>query len=127
MQRAIYDHVDLRVRSLALVQPFYDAFCKAIGLIHRDAGDHLLVYFRRVERRAAEALAVSEDAEHVPSQTRLAFRAESPAEVDRIAEVIRNSGGRAIEGPAAEPDYGPTYYAVFFEDPSGNRLEVCYR
>ncbi|MEY2519385.1 MAG: hypothetical protein QOF24_1144, partial [Verrucomicrobiota bacterium] len=23
--------------------------------------------------------------------------------------------------------YSPGYYAVFFEDPDGNKLEVCYR
>lgn len=24
-------------------------------------------------------------------------------------------------------DYTPHYYAVFFEDPDGNKLEICYR
>ena len=24
-------------------------------------------------------------------------------------------------------DYSPGYYAVFFEDPDGNKLEVCHR
>jgi hypothetical protein len=24
-------------------------------------------------------------------------------------------------------DYAPGYYAVFFEDPAGNRLELCHR
>jgi hypothetical protein len=25
------------------------------------------------------------------------------------------------------PEYSPSYYAVFFEAPSGNCLEVCHR
>jgi hypothetical protein len=25
------------------------------------------------------------------------------------------------------PEYSPTYYGLFFEDPSGNCLEVCSR
>ena len=29
-----------------------------------------------------------------------------------------------VEGPAYED---ARYYAVFFEDPSGNHLEICYR
>ena len=37
---------------------------------------------------------------------------------------------RSVEGPARnvegpEEAYGPDYYAVFFEDPEGNKLEVC--
>jgi hypothetical protein len=46
------------------------------------------------------------------------------SEVDRLAEVVRQAGARNIEGPM---QYERGYYAVFFEDPSGNRLEVCYR
>jgi predicted enzyme related to lactoylglutathione lyase len=33
----------------------------------------------------------------------------------------------ALSGPKEYPEYGPGYYAVFFEDPSGNRLEVMHR
>ena len=32
-----------------------------------------------------------------------------------------------IEGPLFNPEYNETYYAVFFDDPSGNRLEVVHR
>jgi hypothetical protein len=39
--------------------------------------------------------------------------------------VLTKIGARNIEGPSQEGSEG--YYAVFFEDPAGNRLEVCYR
>jgi len=32
-----------------------------------------------------------------------------------------------IEGPVPCPEYTEKYYAVFFKDPDGNRLEVVYR
>jgi len=32
-----------------------------------------------------------------------------------------------VEGPMFNPEYEPGYYAIFFEDPCGNRLEVCCR
>ncbi|HEY6229616.1 MAG TPA: VOC family protein, partial [Verrucomicrobiae bacterium] len=60
----------------------------------------------------------------VPNENRIAFWAESAADVDRIAKVAARAGARNVEGPM---DYAPGYYAVFFEDPCGNRLEVCYR
>jgi hypothetical protein len=46
--------------------------------------------------------------------------------VDRLADIAQ--GARAIEpsGPKLMP-YGPGYYAVFFADPSGNRLEIYHR
>jgi len=68
-----------------------------------------------------------EDAAHVPNATRMAFWADTPDAVDRIAEVVRSAGGRHVEGPMFCPEYSPTYYGLFFEDPSGNRLEVCCR
>ena len=47
-------------------------------------------------------------------------------EVDRLAAIAVKAGARTVEGPAYE-DEDALYYAVFFEDPSGNRLEICYR
>ena len=39
--------------------------------------------------------------------------------------MARAAGARNIEGPEVYEE--PGYYAVFFEDPDGNKLEVCYR
>ncbi|HEV2097130.1 MAG TPA: VOC family protein, partial [Chthoniobacterales bacterium] len=62
-----------------------------------------------------------------PNGTRIAFWAETRAQVDRVAEVVRAAGGLHLEGPELYVDYTPGYYAFFFEDPSGNKLEVCCR
>ncbi|HEX7861141.1 MAG TPA: VOC family protein [Verrucomicrobiae bacterium] len=67
---------------------------------------------------------MTESPAHVPNESRIAFWAESKAEVDRLGEILRRAGARNIEGPI---DYEAGYYAVFFEDPSGNRLEICHR
>jgi predicted lactoylglutathione lyase len=71
-----------------------------------------------------EFFGITESAEHVPNENRIAFWAESGAEVDRIAKVAAEAGARNMEGPM---DYEPGYYAAFFEDSCGNRLEVCHR
>jgi predicted lactoylglutathione lyase len=47
--------------------------------------------------------------------------------VDNITELVRQIGGQNIEGPEICTEYSPGYYAVFFEDPDGNKLEVCCR
>jgi predicted lactoylglutathione lyase len=80
--------------------------------------------FEAVGETAMEFFGVTESPGHVPNEDRIAFWAESRADVDRLAELAAQSGARNIEGPT---DYEAGYYAVFFEDPCGHRLEVCYR
>lgn len=46
--------------------------------------------------------------------------------VDRIAARIAPFA-HAYEAPHACTEYTQTYYATFFEDAEGNKLEVCYR
>ena len=43
-----------------------------------------------------------------------------------MAAIARDAGARELSGPKEMP-YGPGYYAIFFADPSGNRLEVYVR
>ncbi len=53
----------------------------------------------------------------------LAFLAESRHEVDERAEWLRARGAGIESGPE-EYDYMPGYYAVFFYDPDGIKLEI---
>jgi catechol 2,3-dioxygenase-like lactoylglutathione lyase family enzyme len=80
--------------------------------------------FQASGNMATEFFGITESASHVPNGNRIAFWAKSPADVDRIAAIASGVGARNIEGPM---DYAPGYYAVFFEDPAGNRLELCHR
>lgn len=68
---------------------------------------------------------VIEDRDHLPNATRIAFAAESCADVDRLAAVVRAAGANNIEGPE-DMAYSRIYRAVYFDDPSGNRLEIYY-
>jgi predicted lactoylglutathione lyase len=60
-----------------------------------------------------------------PNATRITFAVERCEEVDRLAEIVRAAGAINIEGPEDMP-YARIYYAVYFEDPSGNRLEMYF-
>jgi catechol 2,3-dioxygenase-like lactoylglutathione lyase family enzyme len=70
---------------------------------------------------------LTQDRRHQPNGTRIAFWAESRAEVDRLARLVRKIGGKNLEGPGLCPSYSAGYYACFFEDPDGNKLEICCR
>jgi catechol 2,3-dioxygenase-like lactoylglutathione lyase family enzyme len=128
----VLDHLDLRVGNLEAAKSFYDALLTEFGFrrIERSVPEGeapYVVYLRIADRRAHEAISVHEEVDHVANGCAFAFRAESAQEVDRIGALLAAMGAREIEGPMACPEYTESYYAVFFRDPGGNRLEVCYR
>jgi glyoxylase I family protein len=55
----------------------------------------------------------------------IAFRGESRAQIDTLAKEMETHGGRILD-PPKEYDYAPGYYAVFFTDPDGIKLEVVH-
>ena len=120
--RRHFDHIDLRVRSLKEVQSFYETLLPALGFTREVGIEGWLTY--QADADIAEFFGITESPNHVPNESRIAFWAESKSEVDRLGTVLRTAGAHNIEGPM---DYDPGYYAVFFEDPSGNRLEICHR
>lgn len=120
----LFDHIDLRVRSLAEARSFYETLLPALGF-DRDAKIEGWLQFEAGDPDSvAEFFGVTESQYHVANECRIAFWASSIAEVDRLAQIAARAGARNIEGPSHE---ATDYYAVFFEDPSGNRFEICHR
>jgi catechol 2,3-dioxygenase-like lactoylglutathione lyase family enzyme len=118
-----FDHIDLRVPRLADVTEFYGALLPALGFSRRVAVEGWF-QFEAEGEGVTEFFGITESPAHVPNENRVAFWAENPAAVDRLAELVAQAGARNLEGPM---DYEPGYYAAFFEDPCGNRLEICHR
>jgi predicted enzyme related to lactoylglutathione lyase len=116
------------VRSFANVTDFYRALLPELGFT--------MWWGEEGEWRGASTeesfpgkafFGFTEDPGHQPNATCIAFWVNRREEVDRIGEVARRVGGQNVEGPALSPEYSEDYYAVFFEDPDGNRLEVVHR
>jgi catechol 2,3-dioxygenase-like lactoylglutathione lyase family enzyme len=126
MSARLFDHIDLRVRNRKAAQRFYSQLLPAIGFRVDKSGDELGL-FAAAEGKAVDFFCFTEEADHKPNGNRIAFWAESRAAVDKVAKAVRKAGAKNIEGPEVCLDYSPGYYAVFFEDPDGNKLEVCYR
>ena len=126
--KRLFDHLDLRVTSLAEARPFYDVLLPSLGFPHyNDEGPGVFSYDAAREHPKPEFVAVIEDPGHVPNATRVAFWADTREEVDALAPVLQRCRARNVEGPMMNPEYSPRYYAVFFEDPCGNRFELCCR
>lgn len=123
----MYDHIDMRVRDLRKVRPLYDRLLPAMGYTQMNQDGESVGYHRPRETGSEPFLWLIADAGHRCTETRIAFAAENRAQVDRLAETARSAGARAFEAPAIVSEYGPSYYAAFFEDAEGNKLEVCCR
>lgn len=119
----MFDHIDLRVPNLAEVTPFYETLLPALGFTRRVEVEDWLQY-EDVMEIAGGFFGVTQSPAHVANENRIAFRADSVAEVEELAEIAVGAGARNVEGPML---YDVGYHAVFFEDPAGNRFEICYR
>jgi glyoxylase I family protein len=63
---------------------------------------------------------------YAPGLHHIAFDAASREVVDAIGAWLRDEGAE-IDGGPGERDYTPGYYAVFFFDPDGLKLEVVHQ
>ena len=125
-------HVDLTVTDLERSVDFYSQVLTELGFepIPVDPGDAPCW-----EIRGGDLPAFGIALHRARSNTRhdrfaaglhhLAFRAGSRAEVDRFYRFLSGRHIEVLDAPA-EYDYTPGYYAVFFADPDGLKLELVY-
>lgn len=133
------DHIDLRVASLAAVEPFYDLLLPALGLTRKthsvvdadgewhDAPEGTPYNVSEYHEEAspglpARFLGIIEDPAMTPAKTRVAFRVASEAALAFWQGRLTEIGAARVEGETTGP-----YPALFFEDPCGTRLELCAR
>ncbi len=126
MKTRFFDHIDLRVKNRKAADEFYSQVLPAIGFT-RDTGDEEWGSFTVPGEGKREFFGFTEDPNHTPNGTRISFWADTQEEVDRVAAAVKKAGGRVLEGPELCVEYTPDYYAFFFEDPDGNKLEICCR
>ena len=127
MPSRLFDHIDLRVRNRARAQEFFATILPAIGFSFDKSAEEWGVFEKDGAGSPSEFFGFTEDANHRPNETRIAFWAETREQVDCVAQVVREAGGKNLEGPQLWPEYSPGYYAFFFEDPDGNKMEICCR
>lgn len=121
----LFSHVDLRVRDRNRALAFYDTLLGAMGLARQPSGVQFTTYSRPEEgENSTQWLGFVVDPDMVAGSARVSFSAASRDEVNRLADVARNAGALHLEPP--HEAYGAEYYATFFEDPDGNKLEIAY-
>ena len=127
MKSRCFDHIDLRVKDLAGARKFYGKLLPELGFTCDRSDADWGTFYAVGQDKPSAFFGFTEDRHHQPNGTRIAFWAETREEVDRIAGIVREIGGRNLEGPEICPEYSPGYYGFFFEDLDGNKLEICCR
>ena len=124
------DHVYLAVRDLPTSEAFYDLAMHVLGYRKATstiAGDPHVHYYNRqfgFSLRPARPGTPTHDP-YAPGLHHFCFRVEDEGAVDRASEEL-GAAGVAVTPPRLYPQYAPDYYAAFFTDPDGVRLEITY-
>ena len=122
------DHVYVAVRDLARSARFYDGVMGVLGYRKVESvigGDPHVHYYNRqfgFSLRPARAGTPGHDP-YAPGLHHFCFRVVDERAVDRAAAELR-ALGVAVTDARIYPEYAPDYYAVFFDDPDGIRLEI---
>lgn len=121
------DHVYVTVRDLARSEPFYDVVMRLLGFRKGTspvAGERHAHYFNQVLQYTIRPARGGAHDPYAPGLHHLCFRVASRGEVDAVAAALV-SRDIAASPPRVYPEYAEDYYATFFTDPDGVRLEVC--
>ena len=129
-------HLDLVVSDLERSLTFYRGLLGPLGYAREgpivgERGEHV-VYLGHIDGSSAVGLRERQSDTHGLPYDRyavgvhhVAFRVGSRGVVDERAAWLAAQGA-SIESPPQEYDYIPGYYAVFFHDPDGLKLEIVH-
>ena len=133
MRGSALHHVDIVVSSIERSLPFYRELLAPLGFhrIGEVEGERGETIWYLSGAGGSLGLREAQNGGEKPYDRyrvglhHLAFEAGSRALVDERAEWLRAQGAEIESGPE-EYSYVPGYYAVFFYDPDGIKLEIVH-
>lgn len=137
--KPIIDHLQITVKDLEEAEIFYDQLMpilgfdlslKSKGCVEAHEFDVIEYVHPNITIGINSPRSVFQnDAVHrrkPGSVHHLAFKATSEAEVDTAYNAIITTNAISIVPPQLYPQHGTHYYALFFKDPGGIKLEIVY-
>ncbi|AFJ03710.1 Glyoxalase/bleomycin resistance protein/dioxygenase [Methylophaga frappieri] len=131
-------HIGLTVNNWAVSAPFYKTLAAALGASpfienegapHRRENGNVIIFagpdFMFSVWEAFEENKSNQFKDYNVGLHHFAFNAVSREAVNELYEQMKAIGAEIVDAPQ-EYDYVPGYYAVFFRDPDGLRIEYAY-
>jgi catechol 2,3-dioxygenase-like lactoylglutathione lyase family enzyme len=124
-------HIDLTVSDLGRSGPFYDVVLGFLGYRRGNQADTWIDWDMGAPH-CAPSIGIRlarNDAPHDRYSCglhHLAWVAESRDDVDRLHRVLVDIGATVLDPPTDYPQYREGYYALFFADPDGLKLEFVH-
>jgi catechol 2,3-dioxygenase-like lactoylglutathione lyase family enzyme len=125
-------HLAINVPDLATAKRYYDELMPLVGFEPFFAADDEFSYKPADNKRGTylffypTAIAGPYSPERTGLQ-HLAFMVRSRSQVESVHDHVVNIGGTVIHAPQHFPQYQGPYYATFWSDPFGIKLEaVCH-
>ena len=127
-------HVDLTCRDLERSLAFYADVFGPLGLanpflVPGERGEQ--IHYLRFPTPGSGSLGLRQAIEeqefelYAPGLHHLSLVVESHEDVDGVHARVLAASGEVLHPPRLWPEYHPDYYATFFLDPDGFRLEVA--
>ena len=122
------DHIYVSVSNLNNSEKFYDKVMGVLGFKKNsfsNEGDPHVQYYNRLLGFVLRPAHMPKEAHQplAPGLHHFCFRVQGREEVDTIAGEFQKLG-IPCSVPQLYPEYAPDYYAIFFSDPDGIRLEI---
>jgi catechol 2,3-dioxygenase-like lactoylglutathione lyase family enzyme len=127
-------HVDLVCRDLERSIGFYAAVFGPLGLeapflVEGEHGEQ--IHYLRFPAAGSGSIGLrqaeteQEFELYAPGLHHLALAVDSREDVDAAHAAAAKAGAEVLHAPKLWPQYHPAYYATFFLDPDGFRIEVA--
>ncbi len=124
------DHLAIRVSQLERSKTFYDHVLGFMGFTLEWAFDRVIGWTNgETMFWVTEADAEGRKHQHRTGDVgyhHYAFELTAREDVDALYAFLLQMGVTIVDAPADYPDYGEGYYAVYFLDPDGLKLEVMF-
>jgi catechol 2,3-dioxygenase-like lactoylglutathione lyase family enzyme len=125
-----FHHLDLTVTDPVKSRPLYELFLGHCGFTLKNAGDDWAGFGFGDKRYPCITLLKAKKTRahdrYTPGVHHLALRAKSRKDVDALHAKLVKFGATILDPPAEYADYGKGYYAVFFADADGIKLEYAH-
>lgn len=124
------NHLTLTVSERLKSEAFYDVILKFMGYQQVEKNNEFIMWWSK-DAGAILISAANPDSpnkvhdRYSPGLHHFAFNANSREEVNKFYNLLLEIGATILD-PPDEYDYTPGYYAVFFTDPDGIKLELVY-